>query len=103
MVLDIAAKEIGSIDWQPDTELEEIIQNVRTIITTLKGSVPLDRGFGVNVALTDAPMTVVKGRLTIDIIEAVEKYEPRAEVKEVTFSGDGAEGIVYPVVKVVLK
>ena len=48
MMLDIAAKEIKEINLQPENEIEEIIQNVSTILTTRKGSVPLDRGFGIN-------------------------------------------------------
>ncbi len=102
MMLEIMAKDTNDFSWQPETEVEEIIQNVRTILTTRRGSVPLDRSFGIDTALIDLPVTAIKGRLTTEIIEAVERLEPRVEVKEVKFTGDAADGAVYPVVKVVI-
>ena len=102
MMLEIMAKDTNDFSWQPATEVEEIIQNVRTILTTRRGSVPLDRAFGIDTALIDLPVTAIKGRLTTEIIEAVERFEPRVEVKEVKFTGDAADGAVYPVVKVVI-
>lgn len=102
MILEIMAKDTNDFSWQPTTEAEEIIQNVRTILTTRRGSVPLDRAFGIDTALIDLPVTAIKGRLTTEIIEAVERFEPRVEVKEVKFVGDAADGAVYPVVKVVI-
>ena len=102
MMLEIMAKDTNDFSWQPETEVEEIIQNVRTILTTRRGSVPLDRAFGIDTALIDLPVTAIKGRLTTEIIEAVERLEPRVEVKEVKFTGDAADGAVYPVVKVVI-
>ena len=102
MILEIMAKDTNDFCWQPTTEAEEIVQNVRTILTTRRGSVPLDRAFGIDTVLIDLPVTAIKGRLTTEIIEAVERFEPRVEVKEVKFAGDAAEGAVYPVVKVVI-
>lgn len=102
MQLEITGQDTNTFFWEPKNELEEIIQNVRTILTTRKGSVPLDREFGIDISLVDLPATVIKGRLTNEIISAVERYEPRARVTEVTFSGDAADGIIYPVVKVMI-
>lgn len=102
MMLEIIAKDTNDFSWQPETEVEEIIQNVRTVLTTRRGSVPLDRSFGIDTALIDLPVTAIKGRLTTEIIEAVERFEPRVEVKEVKFTGDAADGAVYPAVKVVI-
>jgi len=101
-VLDITA-ELDGVSFAPQSTLEEILQNVRTILTTLQGSVPLDRGFGIDVALIDKPVTIVRSLLTAEIIEKVELYEPRVKVKKVSFAGDAAEGIVRPTVKVVIR
>lgn len=100
--LEIAGKDTGSLSFAPQTELEEIIQNVRTILTTRKGSVPLDREFGIDMSIVDKPSTSVQGLLTVEVMETVEKYEPRVKVQGVAFSGDGAEGAVYPIAKVVI-
>ncbi|WP_425057611.1 hypothetical protein SCACP_21280 [Sporomusa carbonis] len=97
MELEITASQ--TIDFAPD-EIAEIAQNVRTILTTPVFSVPLDREFGVDLSLLDSPMPVTKARLTAKIVAAIQKYEPRAQVLEVTYTGDAFEGRLIPSVKV---
>ncbi len=52
------------IDFAPSTELQEILQNVRTICTTAKYSVPLDREFGINGVFVDEPVNRAKAAYT---------------------------------------
>jgi phage baseplate assembly protein W len=82
------------------TGIAEILQNVRTILTTPKYSVPLDRNFGLNATMLDAPVPVAQAKLTAEIIAAVHKYEPRVRVTKVLYEGDGQEGILRPKVRV---
>ncbi len=100
-VIDVTA-ELGPVDFSPDTEIKEILQNVRTILTTTKYSVPLDRGFGIDGQLVDMPMDYVQARLTAEIIDALRQYEPRVRVSKVTFEGDGEDGKLIPKVKLVI-
>jgi len=65
---------------------EEIYQNIKVIITTAVGTVPFDRDFGIDYSMIDSPTEIAKGFLTVEIIEKVRKYEPRADVKEVLFN-----------------
>lgn len=101
-ILEISGKDTNTLFWAPSSELEEIIQNVRTILTTRKGSVPLDREFGIDTGIIDKPTASIHGLLTVAIVETVEKYEPRVKVQSVSFDGDGEEGAIYPRVKVVI-
>ena len=78
----------------PENELEEIAQNVRMIITTLKKQVPLDRDFGLDSALIDMPSNVAQVRATANIVTEVNKCEPRVKVKKVNFSGEAMEGVL---------
>lgn len=94
---------LSQVNFAPSTTLEEIIQNVRTILTTPIYSVPLDRNFGVNAEMLDLPMPVAQARLSAEIVAAVQKYEPRVEVTQVIFNGDGMDGILKPTVKLRLK
>lgn len=83
------------------TGLEEIFQNVRTIISTPKGSVPLDRDFGLSQTFLDQPVPVAKAKALPEIIEAVEKYEPRAKVTRVWWvASDEMAGCVVPSVRI---
>lgn len=85
---------LGEIDFGA-TGVKEIIQNVKTIILTTKFSVPLDRNFGIDASLVDLPINIAKARLTVEIIEAVAKYEPRAEIEVLGFTAT-LEGKLTP-------
>ncbi|MBQ4432482.1 MAG: GPW/gp25 family protein, partial [Synergistaceae bacterium] len=67
---------------------EEVVQNIRTIITTAKYSVPLFREFGVDGELVDIPSLEASAKLKADIIMAVRKYEPRAKITRINFEPD---------------
>ena len=80
-----------------------LAQEVRTVITTRKGSVPLDRDFGVNFTVIDKPDNVVLPTYVGDIARQIEKYVPRVEVVSINFApaqGDEIDGFLRPVVKV---
>lgn len=98
MEFDITAT-LRPIDFKP-TRLEEILQNVRTILVTPKYSVPLNRNFGITATMLDLPMPVAQAKLTNEIIEAVQRYEPRVRVTQITFNGEGVDGILRPKVRV---
>ena len=83
------------------TGLEEIFQNVRMILTTPKGTVPLDRDFGLSQTFLDQPTTLAKAKALPEIIEQVEKYEPRVKVTEVVWVDSGImEGKLVPLVRI---
>lgn len=101
-IVSIIAANTNEITFAPRSIEEEVIQNIRTILTTRRGSVPLDRDFGLDTSIIDQPVNRIRALLTTDIIETVERYEPRAEVTAVDFSGESTEGAVVPLVKVVI-
>lgn len=89
----------GNINFSPQSEVEEIPQNVRTILSTVKGSVPLDRDFGIDASYVDAPMPVAKAKLASEIMQAIRTYEPRANVTHVDFTGE-MSGLLKPRIEV---
>lgn len=97
MSIVINLSEAYSIKFSPSPS-EEIIQNVRTILGTLQGSVPLDRGFGIDSTIIDEPVMIAKARLTSAIIEAIELFESRAVVEVVRFEDDLLNGKLVPIV-----
>ena len=84
----IQMNKTPEIDFAPATIVEEVIQNVRTIVTTIKYSIPLDREFGIDGSVVDLPINVAKARLTNEIFRAVRRYEPRAVIESITFKGE---------------
>lgn len=89
----------NDINWAPENEVEEILQNIRTILSTVKGSVPLDRDFGIDGSYVDLPMPAAKAKLASEIMNAVKKYEPRATITSVDFTGD-ENGTLQPRIEV---
>ena len=87
----------------PENVLIEIIQNIKTILTTLQGTVPLDRDFGIDSSVIDKPVTIVKPLIIKEIKEAIEKYEPRAKLISVDWKGIREEGKLVPIVKVAIR
>lgn len=81
------------------TGIDEIVQNCAIILATPKGSVPLDRDFGTSWAMLDTPTPKAMAQLRVEIIGALERYEPRVRVLEVAFSGD-VGGRLIPQVKI---
>lgn len=96
---DVTAVMGRGIDFAPATETEEILQNLRTILATTAGSVPLDRAFGVDASYVDRPMEKARAMLVSEIIVKIRKYEPRVTVTSVDFEAD-MDGILKPKVQV---
>ena len=90
------------INFRPLTVLEEIFQNINTILGTAKYSVPLFREFGTDAFFVDKPMTTVRPTLIAEIIEVVEKYETRVIVEEVKMSGE-LDGKLYPTIIITIR
>lgn len=76
---DITASNIP-IDFAPSSEINEVIQNVRTIISTRKGTVPLDRDFGLDWSFIDKPINIATAQASKQVIQQVRRYEPRAKI-----------------------
>lgn len=89
----------GGVNFAPKDEVSEILQNVRTIINTRIGTVPLDRDFGVSWDHVDKPIAVARAAMIEEVIEAVHEYEPRATIRSVNFEEteeDAMEGVTRP-------
>ena len=94
-----------AVNFAPETEAEEILQNVRTILTTRIGTVPLHRDFGVSWDHLDKPYPVAKSMMMVEVIEAIQEFEPRAKVESVEFdetTESAMEGLLKPRVIVVI-
>lgn len=98
-IYDVTAAAGPGIDFAPESETEEILQNLRTILATAMGSVPLDRAFGVDASYVDHPMAKARAMLASEILVKIRAYEPRVTVTAVDFEED-MDGILRPKVQV---
>ena len=106
MQIDVSVR-LDGIDFAPKDVLTEIIQNVRTIISTTQFSVPLDRRFGIDGTVIDLPLPVAMARISAEVIRAITEYEPRCRVVSVDFENteatDAEEGHLQPKVSIAIK
>lgn len=89
--------------FAPTSVAEEVMQNVRMILGVWRGSVPLDREFGIDADLLDAPIGIAKSRLASDLARQIAECEPRARLKSLTFTGDAADGTLEPLATIVIE
>jgi phage baseplate assembly protein W len=82
------------------TGVMEVMQNIRTILTTRRGTVPLDRDFGLSFEFLDSPINTTRAKAEQEIFLQLKKYEPRATLKQILWETDVISGQISPSVKV---
>ncbi len=95
----IEAGGLSDITLNETDTVKSILQNIKIILATRRGSVPLYREFGLSHEMVDRPINVAKALLVSEIREAVETFEPRAEVVGVSFETP-EPGVLVPTVEV---
>ena len=96
----VKAESPYTINLAPETTQEEILQNVAVILSTPKFSVPLDRGLGMAQRFLDKPIQAAQSIMVSEVLEAIEQYEPRVQVDNVTFELGKCPGALIPIVEV---
>lgn len=72
----------------------EIKRNVTALIETPEGTCPGDRSYGIPQDFIGLPINVAKNQAALAVIDKLELYEPRAELREVTIEGDPANDTI---------
>ncbi|XPV75532.1 MAG: hypothetical protein ACNI27_12930 [Desulfovibrio sp.] len=83
--------------------VQSIIQQVRMVLTTVKGSVPLDRTFGLSLTFLDKPLPHAMAEYSGEIVSEVQNQVPGVKVENVSFKPDTAgamDGRLFPVVTI---
>lgn len=79
--------------------VESILQNISIILRTRHGSCPMYREFGLPCSFIGLPVSSARAILYAEIREAIEEFEPRCMVTDISFATDGA-GNLIPTVEV---
>jgi hypothetical protein len=69
-------------------QLNSIMQNIKVILTTIKGTDIHRPDFGSNLYLfLDQPMTAItRGKIMAEIVDAIEKWEPRVKIRNISLN-----------------
>lgn len=100
----VSAADLVAIRLSETDTVASVLQNVAIILATRQGTSPLYRQFGLPQKFLDKPIPVAKPMLYAEVKEAVEEFEPRAEVVGITFQEDAAApGGLIPTVEVEIR
>ena len=93
---------LGNLEYWENETVRSVIRNIKIILSTQRGTVPMYRDFGVDMgAFLDYPVPEAEIRMIAPIREAIEEWEPRATVKNITFQHTtGVFGRTIPCVEV---
>lgn len=87
--MEIASIQVAFEYGTGDNALDrEIVRNCEMIMSTPKGSSPLFRDFGIETSMLDRPLDVAQNLFAVSVMEAIEKWEPRARVTRATLTPD---------------
>lgn len=64
-------------------ETRRVLQNAALLLSTKKGTVPLYRDYGLPMEFTHRPAFAAEALAAAEIMEAMARFEPRAEVLSV--------------------
>ena len=97
----VSALDFSTLRLNETDRVASILQNVSVILRTGLRTSPMCREVGLPTDFVDRPIPAVKPLLIAAVREAVEQFEPRAEVTAVTFSEDPSQpGRLIPKVEV---
>lgn len=97
----VSATDLKVIRFNEKNTVNAALQNIALILSTPMGTVPLYRDFGLDWSFLDKPAPVAKVLMVAPVREAIERWEPRATVLDVSFSEDPAQpGMLIPTVEV---
>lgn len=74
----------------------EILECLKALLNIRSGTQPADREFGISWNCLDYPPEVAESMFLVELEDKVAKYEPRVEIKEVTFSVSPEDGKMTP-------
>lgn len=95
-----ADKNAASYVFNETDTVKSVLQNLSLLYATKQGTVPQYREFGLPMKFIDKPMPVAQTIAAAEIIEATEKFEPRAVITDITFELDNVSGRMFPIVEV---
>ena len=96
-----STSDIRQLAMSETDTVRNILQCVKCILSTRKGTVPLYREFGVDMSYIDKPMQIARQMMYVAVAEAVQEFEPRVEVVDVFTQNDTDNpGRMIPTVEV---
>lgn len=100
MIVKTTEEQLCNLDLNPTDEGVEITQNLAALAITPIGGIPLEIEMGLPMNYKDRPMLAASIAFESEFRQAVDDYESRVQVKNVTAEIDDTGGRIIPIVEV---
>lgn len=90
---------LQDIDLAPESERQEVIQNIAVIIGLVQKSCPMFRDGGLPGEVMGRSLPAVENILVGNIYDQIEELEPRAILAGVTFEQNELTGELMPIIE----
>ena len=74
-----------------DAEAQRLRENIKFFCNTPKGSLPQNRGYGLDMSVLDEPFHIMRMKATVDILSGIQKYYG-VRLSTIDVSADGQGG-----------
>lgn len=81
-----------------DDEDAELLKQAYVLMSVRKGSIPINRDFGINMDILSEPVSDLATDLMAELLEQFEKYIPELKVVSVEISDLNDQGMIKPVI-----
>ena len=99
----VSPVDLTALTLNETDRVRSVLQNIAIVLCTGLRTAPLCRDLGLPTDYVDRPVPAAKPLLIAAVREAVERFEPRAEVTGVTFEEDPSQpGRLVPRVEVLI-
>ena len=79
-------------DGSSSGNVDEVVKRINKLLTTPKGTMPLDREYGVDYSeIIDLPPPIAQNTYVVEAAEAINKYEPGFALESIEFDADESE------------
>lgn len=78
-----------------DNPTEDLRRKIAFLLTTQQGTLPLNRGFGIDFSFLDYPTETARSLFTAEVTLQIATYLPEVRVKEVDWTGT-VDGTITP-------
>lgn len=97
----ISAADTLDLKLNETDTVKSVITNIGILLRTWQGTIPMFRDFGLPMRFLDRPLPAARALMFNEIKEAIEKYEPRAELVNIAYTVDETDpGKLIPTVEV---
>lgn len=85
MIVKINSADDYKLKFEQDNKVLSVVQNISLLLNTKRGTVPMHREFGLPMEFVDKPIDVAETIAFAEISEAIEQFEPRANLVDIAF------------------